>query len=53
MIVTNAEKIHLLQVYTNEKERDTQEASAFIDGMQAAFQLVNKKLKEENKEEKK
>jgi hypothetical protein len=53
MIVTNAEQIHLLQVYTNEKDRDTREASAFIDGMQAAFKLVNKKLKEETKEEKK
>jgi hypothetical protein len=53
MIVTNAEQIHLLQVYTNKKDRDIREASAFIDGMEAAFKLVDKKLKEQNKEEKK
>ena len=45
MIVTNAEQIHLLQVYTNEKDRDIREASAFIDGMNAAFKLVDTKLK--------
>ena len=53
MIVTNAEQVELLQCYTTIEERDIREAAAFIEGMLAAFELVDKKLKEEKGEQKK
>jgi hypothetical protein len=53
MIVTKEEQIRLFQAYTAKKTKDIQEQTAFIDGMLAAFELVDKKLKEQKEEQEK
>jgi hypothetical protein len=49
MIITNAEQMKALQEYLAKAERGNLEAIAFIEGMLAAFELVDKKMKEKKK----
>jgi hypothetical protein len=53
MIVTKEEQVELLQCYTTIEETDIRETTAFIEGMLAAFELVDKKLKEKKGEQEK
>jgi adenosylmethionine-8-amino-7-oxononanoate aminotransferase len=43
------EQMKALQEYLAKAERDNLEAIAFIEGMLAAFELVDKKMKEKKK----
>jgi hypothetical protein len=49
MIITLQEQWALLKAFTKEKPRTIDEESAFVDGMEAAFKLVDKKMKEKKK----
>lgn len=49
MIITNSEQMKVLQAYLSKAERENHEVIAFIEGMLAAFELVDKKMKEKKK----